>query len=207
MQCSNPVTIKYKDGLRREVPCGSCILCRIARSREWAIRCLHELYSNGGLGAFTTLTYDPEHLPDNASLRRDDVVLWIKRLRKAAHPQKIKVFLCGEYGEKTFRPHYHAIIYGLPQCTCSVRPDQPCQCGGRSLAVKTWGKGGIDKFGSVTYESCRYTADYISKAQTQKDTYIDREPPFLIISKGMGRKYAEEYAEELLKEKALPIKG
>ena len=73
--------------------------------------------------------------------------------------------------------------------------------------MKTWGKGGIDKFGSVTYESCRYTADYISKAQTQKDTYIDREPPFLIISKGMGRKYAEEYAEELLEGKGITHKG
>ena len=36
----------------------------------------------------------------------------MKRLRKKLHPLKIRFFHCGEYGDKTRRPHYHALIFG-----------------------------------------------------------------------------------------------
>ena len=49
------------------VACGQCIGCRIARSRDWAHRCMHELQSHDQ-ACFVTLTYDDDYLPRDASL-------------------------------------------------------------------------------------------------------------------------------------------
>lgn len=44
-----------------KLPCGQCIGCRLERSRQWAMRCVHEasLYEKN---CFITLTYDDSHL-------------------------------------------------------------------------------------------------------------------------------------------------
>ena len=39
-----------------KVPCGQCIGCRLERSRQWAIRCVHEA-SLHEANSFITLTY------------------------------------------------------------------------------------------------------------------------------------------------------
>ena len=54
-----------------DIPCGQCVGCRLERSRQWAIRCMHEasLYKNN---CFVTLTYADEHLPADYSLHYDD---------------------------------------------------------------------------------------------------------------------------------------
>ena len=51
-----------------QVPCGQCIGCRLERSRQWAIRCIHEaqLHSKN---CFITLTYSPAHVPADGSLK------------------------------------------------------------------------------------------------------------------------------------------
>ena len=95
-----------------QVPCGQCIGCRLERSRQWAIRCVHEA-SLHPINCFLTLTYSPEYegrlqvpLPDRVtgeiigsqlSLRKDDFVLFMKRLRKK-FGEGIRFFHCGEYG-------------------------------------------------------------------------------------------------------------
>ena len=47
-----------------QIPCGQCVECRLANSRDWANRCMLEAqyYKDN---YFLTLTYDPEHLPMN----------------------------------------------------------------------------------------------------------------------------------------------
>ncbi|AXB22553.1 replication initiation protein [Lynx canadensis associated microvirus CLP 9413] len=47
------------------------------------------------------------------TLAKRDFQLFMKRLRKAFPDQKIRYFAAGEYGSETFRPHYHAILFGL----------------------------------------------------------------------------------------------
>ena len=61
--------------------------------------------------AYITLTYNDDHLPANGSLQPRDLQLFWKRLRKARTPG-IRYYACGEYGDQTARPHYHAIIFG-----------------------------------------------------------------------------------------------
>ena len=120
MNCLNPITLfsvdraKYPDGL--DVPCGKCMACRMTRRKEWSLRMLHELkYHNDA--SFVTLTYDDNHVPDCQSLVKADLQKFFKRLRKLIAPRKIRYFACGEYGRRTGRPHYHAILYnsGLSQ--------------------------------------------------------------------------------------------
>lgn len=72
-----------------EIACGQCIGCRLERSRQWAIRCVHEgnLYDDN---CFITLTFSPEALAerDNPwSVDVRDFQLFMKRLRKRFCPK------------------------------------------------------------------------------------------------------------------------
>ena len=121
MQCTSPFHIKNPDRFKYkkpnelvgdewlDVPCGHCLACRIARTREWTVRLLHESEFWEDT-IFVTLTYDDEHLPSDRSLVPRDLTLFFKRLRKDLGDRKIKYYACGEYGDTFGRPHYHAII-------------------------------------------------------------------------------------------------
>jgi hypothetical protein len=66
------------------LPCGQCIGCRLERSRQWAIRCLHEA-SLHNFNCFITLTFDQKHLLDRSNpftVDPRDFQLFMKRLRK-----------------------------------------------------------------------------------------------------------------------------
>ena len=61
---------------------------------------------------FTTLTYSNEHLPP--TLDRKHLGGFVKRLRdrlaRSEPGRTIRFFGCGEYGTRTKRPHYHALL-------------------------------------------------------------------------------------------------
>jgi len=169
------------------------VACKIQRVREWTVRIIHEMryfkYS-----VFATLTYNEENLPLNYSLDKKEFQKFMKRLRKALGEQKVKYFACGEYGEESQRPHYHAIILGL-------RYDDVTQ----KLIEENW-KHGFVKLGTVTKDSIRYTVDYMHKkynGELGKKLYESsgRECPFQLVSQGMGKRHAldsiEQYAENL----------
>lgn len=92
------------------VGCGTCDGCRIRRARDYAIRCALEA-SVHDVSCWVTLTYDDEHLPP--SLSRSDLSGFVKRLRRRVEPHRFRFFASGEYGERTHRAHYHAILFGL----------------------------------------------------------------------------------------------
>lgn len=94
-----------------QLPCGQCIGCKLLRSITWATRCMHEMQLHDS-NCFITLTYDDAHIPSDQSLLKSEFQKFLKRLRKSIYPRKISYFMCGEYGEQTWRPHYHAIIFG-----------------------------------------------------------------------------------------------
>ena len=96
----------------KRFPCGQCMACRLNKQREKAMRIGHELQYHKE-SVFITLTYDPEHLPENGSLVKSDVQKFLKRLRKRLGVERVRYFLCGEYGELGNRPHYHLIVFGL----------------------------------------------------------------------------------------------
>lgn len=180
MRCTSPVNA-YRAGVGRggkrpvlfkrshptdeliRLPCGQCIECKLARSREWAVRLMHERKLHDD-AFFLTLTYDSEHVPADMSLSVSEAQKFLKRYRKAFG--KVRFFLAGEYGELNYRPHYHAIFFG-PRPADAVR----CNIEGRDpLYVseslnRCWGKGNVP-FGDVTFESCAYVARYCTKKIT-----------------------------------------
>lgn len=149
------------------VPCGQCYGCRLERSRQWAMRCLHEasLYENN---CFITLTYNKENLPEDGSLKKEHFQKFMKRLRKRFPTKKIRYYHCGEYGEKNFRPHYHAIIFNLDfndKELYTVRNGENLYTS--KTLEKLW-PFGFSTLGSVTFESAAYVARYVMKKITGK---------------------------------------
>lgn len=106
-----------------QLPCGGCLGCRIDRSREWAVRCMHEAES-WPASCFITLTYNPECLPPYGSLQKREFQTFMKRLRKQCRgvgayevdgriTYPIRYFQCGEYGSTLDRPHHHACLFNF----------------------------------------------------------------------------------------------
>ena len=66
--------------IRVDLPCGQCVGCRLERSRQWAVRCMHEAQMHKS-NCFITLTYNNMNCPQDYSLNYDDFQLFMKRLR------------------------------------------------------------------------------------------------------------------------------
>lgn len=176
------------------VRCGRCVACRVSRSQEWSIRLLHELSTTSGHAAvFLTLTYDDDHNPIN--LNKAHLTNFFKRLRKDLGIRKIKYYACGEYGELTFRCHFHAIIFGLSN-----------NFEDRKLIKDNWTFGQIH-IGTVTRHSCRYVADYCLKSLKNRRSFLDRglQPPFCVMSKGLGKAYVAFHFHEFIKNRKIRI--
>lgn len=142
--------------------CGQCLPCRINKRRTWAHRLMLEAFKHSQ-SAFVTLTYDDEHLPERGSLKPEHTKNWMKRLRKALAPVKIRFFLVGEYGDETGRPHYHAAIFGYGGSLCVACPHgftriRSCRC----LYSTTWPFGKV-YVGQLTKDSAQYIAGYVTK--------------------------------------------
>lgn len=183
------------------VPCGKCLICKLNRSSEWAARLIHELqyYTES---SFITLTYSPENVPmlldGSLSLFKKDYQNFVKRFRKEVK-KKIKYFLCGEYGEKGDRPHYHAIIFGWQPKIDELYPikeDKGKTYYSCELLERTW-KNGQCSIGSVTNDSIHYTTGYILKDGATKNNIGNKTPSFLSASQGLGLSYAQEHKEEI----------
>lgn len=208
-----PIVFNANDGyvdLPVEVSCGQCVGCRLERSRQWAVRCVHEA-SQHDENAFITLTYSPEHLPPGGSLVPRDFTLFIKRLRKKIGT-KIRYFHCGEYGDKENRPHYHALIFGYDfpdkKHWRTTRDDHHLYMS--KILDDTWGKG-ISVIGEVSFESAAYTARYIMKKKTgpMADEHYKRvdlntgeifqlQPEYVTMSRrpGIGKDWYDKYSSD-----------
>lgn len=178
MQCTSPLSA-YQVGsgevvffarkgmdVRRELklPCGQCVRCRLERSRQWAVRCVHETQMHEH-SVFLTLTYDDDHLPGDWSLRYSDFQKFCKRLRYKKGP--FRFYMCGEYGEENKRPHFHALIFGH-----FFADRYPWRLSGagfqlyRSAELEDlWTLGSVE-IGDVTFESAAYVARYCVSALT-----------------------------------------
>lgn len=147
-----------------KIPCGKCVECLLERSRDWAVRCTHEATIHAQ-NCFITLTYSDEYLPKDGALCYRDFQLFMKRLREK-YGEGIGFFMCGEYGEQTKRPHYHACIFGMDfSDKKKVRENHHGDEIWQSEELTTlWGLGHTE-LGSVTQKSAGYVARYVLKKQ------------------------------------------
>jgi len=166
MRCSKPFV---RGG--EEFGCGQCMPCRINKRRLWVTR-LHLEAGVNPPAFFLTFTYDEKHLPLDGSLDRWHLHGCFKRVRSAG--VRFRFFAVGEYGDHSFRPHYHAVIFGVPYESISVFQEK-------------WGMGFVD------VKVCEgalfdYIAGYVCKKMTRSDDkrLNGRYPEYSRMSKRPG---------------------
>lgn len=155
---------EHRTDYRRELvlPCGQCIGCRISRSSDWAMRCMHEAAMHEE-NSFLTLTYDDEHLPMQGQLVYPHFQDFMKRLRYHTG-KRLRFYMCGEYGERYDRPHYHAIIFGHAFYSDRVLLKRsPAGSLYSSASLDNVWRHGFCSVGDVTFDSAAYVARYVVK--------------------------------------------
>jgi len=201
-----------------ELPCGQCVGCRLERSRQWAIRCMHETQLHEH-SCFVTLTYDEEHL--RPSLHYPDFQKFMKRVRKKFG--KVRFYMCGEYGEQFSRPHFHACLFGV---LFSDRvPWKSLDSGStlyRSAMLESLWPFGFSSVGDVTFESAAYVARYVMKKVTGEradlhylrvDTRTGEEislvPEFnrMSLKPGIGADWFRKFQDEVTVRDGVVVNG
>lgn len=177
-------------------------------------RCMHEAQivreEDGRESSFVTLTYDDAHVPTDYGLQMDHWQKFAKKLRKKLGP--FRFLACGEYGEQTKRPHYHALLFGLD--FAADRFEHSRNGRGERLYVsptltQTWGKGHT-LIGALTRESAAYVARYALKKvngpaaaaayRRTQDGYewqVRAEFVTRSLKPGLGARWLEKYRSDV----------
>lgn len=142
--------------------CGRCVGCRLERSRQWAVRVMHEA-SLSDRNSFVTLTYSDDHVPSDGSLRYPDFQRFMKRLRKRWPGTRF--YMCGEYGEEELRPHFHVGLFGIDfhEDRYHWRKSKSGFPLFRSPALERLWTFGSSEIGNLDFESAAYMARYCMK--------------------------------------------
>ena len=186
-----------------QIPCGKCTGCRATQARDWAVRMYHESLEYDQC-SFITLTFDQEHLPP--AIDRKHVQDWIKRLRRSI--PNLRYFVTGEYGEKTRRPHYHAVIFGsdFRGHAIPVRDDLWTN----AHLSDSW-PFGFATAGAFELGSCMYVAGYVQKKIADQDTFSIMSKGSIRRTNGMlppiGYRWAERHIDQLARFQRITIEG
>lgn len=204
-----------------EIQCGQCTGCRLERSRQWAVRCVHEASLHED-NAFLTLTYNDDSLPKDRSLDVTHFQKFMKRYRKAYPGIRIRFFHCGEYGDLNRRPHYHAIIFGHDFDDKELHTVKNGYKIYTSEKLKKLWPYGYNTIGSVTFESAAYVARYVMKKRFGADAeeyywVPDPEtgemkpikPEYVTMSRrpGIGKKWYDQFKNDAYPKDFITIRG
>lgn len=176
-------------GSVRAVACGRCLGCRLEYSRQWAVRCMHEAACHED-NSFVTLTY--KEAPRD--LHYPDFQYFMRKVRKSFC--NVSFYMCGEYGPKNGRPHFHALLFGV-----GFRDRKPLGSSVPGVKLfesaqlsKLWGLG-FASVGDVTFESAGYVARYVYKKMTTGGVYDGRVGEFsrMSLRPAIGRKWLDKF--------------
>ena len=164
------------------------------------MRIVHEasLYESN---LFLTLTYSDENLPADESLDVEHWKLFMKRLKKKYGGKSIRFYHCGEYGDTTHRPHYHAIVFNheFRDRQFHKQTESGSNLYTSETLDKIWGLGNC-YIGDVTFESAAYCARYVMKKLTggRADEYGSRRPEYSTQSRrpGVGRPWLDKWKSD-----------
>jgi hypothetical protein len=183
-KCITPYHVQDKfTGNYIPVPCSKCPPCMKRRTSGWSYRLIKE-GERSSSALFVTLTYDTEYVPITEkgymNLDKTDIQKFFKRLRKLSKT-KIKYYVCGEYGTKKMRPHYHIILFNA----------------NKEHIQKAWILNnkplGTMHVGQVNEASIGYTLKYMTKKGKIPLHYNDdRQKEFSLMSKRLGDNYITE---------------
>lgn len=190
MACNIPKVLFRSDPFPHifPVPCGKCAGCRKDQVTMWSDRIEFESLTSPKPSTFLTLTYDDKFLPKNRSVRLKDVQDFVKRLRyncAARGVSNFRYFCSSEYGDATFRPHYHMCICNMD---CFSQVDFSCLYDAwRDPETKE--PIGILTADGLLPARIRYTVSYINNLTPQMEKVykaIGLKKPFHCMSKGIG---------------------
>lgn len=211
-----------------EIPCGQCTGCRLERSRQWAMRCMHEAQMHE-VNVFITLTYDDANLR-SLSLVYRDFQLFMKRLRKHHSVFDVKLwqwvprfYMAGEYGDNFGRPHFHACLFGV---FFEDRVKYRRLPSGFDIYTSTtlsdlW-PFGFSSIGDVSFESAAYVARYLMKKRTginadkhyecvdgETGEIIQREPEFnhMSLKPGIGGHWFRQFRGDVFEHDYVVVRG
>lgn len=204
------------------LPCGRCIGCRLERSRQWAVRVMHE-DSMHDQSYFLTLTFDKDHYPDLSKPIYPYFQGFMKRYRARFPDLEIRFYMCFEYGENFGRPHFHACIFGhLPDdAVLYKRTFSGDNLYTSSLLESLWPYG-FCPFGDVTFASAAYIARYCTKkitgdaadehyTLTDPDTgeIIRRPSEFnrMSLKPGIGARWIDRYHTDVYPSDEVIVRG
>lgn len=180
-KCITPFYVKDKfTGENIPVPCSKCPPCKKRRTSGWSFRLMQE-EKRSLTALFITLTYNTESVPITdrgfMNLDKSDIQKFMKRIRKLSN-QKLKYYVCGEYGSKNMRPHYHMILFNA----------------NKEMVEKAWSLNnkplGTIYIGAVSEASVGYTLKYMTKkGKIPLHKNDDRLKEFSLMSKGLGSNY------------------
>lgn len=124
----------------QQVPCGHCVLCRDKKAKEWSTRASCESKSATYPPVFITLTYADEFLPGDG-VNKKHLQNFIKRFRENwcrmynVDRLDLRYFAVSEYGSKYGRPHYHLLLWNVPNDMCN---ESPMMSKIRDCVSKSW---------------------------------------------------------------------
>ncbi|QCS36295.1 replication initiator protein [Capybara microvirus Cap1_SP_222] len=184
MICQSPIHLR--DGPIRFVPCGKCANCLKRKHLEWQFRLQREERVSKCCYC-VTLTYNDEKVPIEwtskneggnliFTLCKSDVQAWLKRIRH--YLPKFRYYLVGEYGTKTFRPHYHVILFFSDFIDIQRVFD---------VTFKYWYNSDIEghKVDIVSPQAINYCSKYVQKLMSLP-SWLDCQQPFALMSRKPG---------------------
>lgn len=198
----------------RTVQCGVCRDCRLAKARDWAIRCANEAQMHER-SCWVTLTFET----DPITIAKRDVQIFIRRLRRRGH--KFSYYAVGEYGEKLGRPHYHICLFGFdPPDRYHWRRTKRGHLIDRSpMLEKVWRKGFVE-VSPLTLENAGYTARYTMKKiggdiaanhyqREYRGLTVPIHPEFALMSlkPPIGKRWIEKYWRDVFPADRIIYKG
>lgn len=159
------------------VPCGNCYACQTNRRNEWDLRLRFESM-RFEYNYFLTLTYEESFLPSSMDDWKQDVLDFIKRLRRNF---SIHYYAIGEYGENFGRMHNHILLFSNDEITLNYFYDY-------------WTKGFID-IGRVEDASIHYVTKWHINPKFQEGK---EEHGFCLMSKGIGSNFLDSLTKDNL---------
>lgn len=167
-----------------EFGCGQCMPCLTNRRRLWQGRIMLEREQHDA-SCFVTLTFRKEAYPADLSPGNLKRIFqrFLKRLRAAIEPARVRYYAVGELGGITGRAHYHMALFGLlPLDHKGLASRVPCGC----VLCRSWSLGGVH-VGLVEAESAGYLVGYITDKSKALFALMSRKP-------GIGAASADDIA-------------
>lgn len=213
-----------------QVPCGSCLGCRLDRAQQWATRIIHEAQLHEH-NSFCTFTYrdaavctDEQYdnglyLPPDGSLQPKHFRNFLKKLRHRYPGRPIRYYQCGEYGDQLNRPHHHATFFNLrfhDEELFDENDGQPLFTS--EFLENLWGYG-FCTVSPLTWENAAYISRYALKKITGEkshehylrfDDYGNQywlHPEYSTMSRrpGLGTEWLKRYHNDVYPNDRVPV--